>query len=68
MRPRATPARTSSAPEAPPYGPWCSTVAAIADGLDVAPLITGEVDLAAAPVRFDALESADDTKVLIRPG
>ena len=46
-----------------------ATVAAIADGLDVAPLITGEVDLAAAPARFDALKSgADDTKVLIRPG
>lgn len=46
-----------------------ATVAAINGGLDVAPLITGEVGLAAAPDRFEALkQGSDDTKVVIRPG
>ena len=46
-----------------------ATVAAVADGsLDVAPLITGEVDLEGAADRFAALQAgSDDTKVLIRP-
>ena len=46
-----------------------TTVAALADGsLAGAPLITGEVDLAEAPDRFEALKAGnDDTKVLIRP-
>lgn len=45
-----------------------ATVAAIVEGLDVAPLITGEVGLDAAPDRFAALKGGtDDTKVLIRP-
>lgn len=45
-----------------------ATVAAIADGLDVAPLITGEVGLDDVPGRFEALKTGtDDTKVLIRP-
>jgi (R,R)-butanediol dehydrogenase/meso-butanediol dehydrogenase/diacetyl reductase len=46
-----------------------ATVAAVADGgLDLARLVTGEVDLDGVPARFDALKAGtDDTKVLIRP-
>ena len=48
---------------------FADTLAAIADGrLDVAPLVTGEVDLDGVPGAFDALADPEEhCKILVRP-
>lgn len=48
---------------------FADTLRALADGeLDVAPLITGEVDLDGTPAAFDALRDPDaNAKILVKP-